>query len=86
MKTSSEMIFLVQTLQWLRNGQNTLEEQLFMQYIRIKNGYFQQFVQPNHILGLNYFFVFGTARNAEKFGGKIAAISIVRYLKARHRI
>ena len=71
LKTSSEMIFLVQTLQWLRNGQNTLEEQLFMQYIRIKNGYFQQFVQPNHILGQNYFFrFFGTARNAEKFGGK----------------
>lgn len=71
LKTSSEMIFLVQTLQRFRNKSNALEEQLFIQYIRIKSGYFQQLVEPNYILGLNYFQrFFRMVRNAEKIGGR----------------
>lgn len=69
LKTSSEMIFLVQILQNLRDIHDALEEQLFIQYIRIKSVYFQQLVEPNYILGLNYFQrFFRAARIAEKFG------------------
>lgn len=69
LKTSSEMIFLTQALKWVRAEENPRESRLLLQYIRIRNLYFKQIVQPNHMLGLNYFQqYFSSARKAERFG------------------
>lgn len=57
-KTSEENIFLFYTLSYLRKGNNKNKEiiqQLFLQYIRIKNTFFNLLVQQKTIKGLDYF-------------------------------
>ena len=62
-KTSSEMIFLMETLDYLQQDCSTeFELQLFLQYLRAKNRYFGKFIQNGYILGLNNFrYYFGEA-------------------------
>lgn len=68
LKTTSEMIFLVQNLEYQKKHLNLIEEKLLLQYIRVKNQYFKQFTQSNRMPGLDYFVrFFGNARLAENF-------------------
>lgn len=64
-KTSSEMIFLMETLDYLQQDCSTeFELRLFLQYLRAKNRYFSEFIQNGYILGLNNFrHYFGAAMN-----------------------
>lgn len=55
-KTSEENIFLFYTLSYLRKGNNKeIIQQLFLQYLRIKNTFFNLLVQQKTIKGLDYF-------------------------------
>ena len=79
LKTSGEMIFLTQALTRLRTSHDYREHRLFLQYIRIKNVYFDSLVQGNEILGLDFFQKhFSAARTAERFGTTITQDELCR--------
>lgn len=62
-KTSAEMIFLMEALDYLKQDYATeFEIRLFLQYLRGKNRYFGEFIQNGYLLGLNNFrYYFGNA-------------------------
>lgn len=67
-KTSSEFLLLYQSYQYIKcNEEDTYFAFLFIQYLRIKNNYFQKVQQRNIMQGLKYFQgYYDTAKNNMK--------------------
>lgn len=53
--TSGEFIFLTKALNYIRENQDMEFAKLFLQYIRIKNTYFEKIFERDAVQGLNWF-------------------------------
>lgn len=68
-KTTSEMLFLTQALNHVKEAENEWESHLLIQYIRVKNIFFNKVFQFNSILGLrNFSKYFSSALKTSIFG------------------
>lgn len=81
-KTSGEMIFLMEALKYLQEDyRNEFEMQLFMQYLRMKNKYFGEFIQSGYVSGLsNFRYYFGNAADTFYKQAKINATDILKII------
>lgn len=81
-KTSGEMIFLMETLKYLQKDcRNEFEMHLFLQYLRMKNKYFETFIQNGSISGLsNFRYYFGNAADIFYKQAKLNAADVLKII------